>query len=101
MGSLEASPALDRTSLPPEQVVVGLMLTAQPEVRTLDAVVRRACGSRATRFDSLHNKHGHTRGEHCHRGDRYDDPSQAGTRLALHQFLIRSDDQDGDQKERG
>jgi hypothetical protein len=36
---------------------------------------------------SLHNKHGYARGEHCHCRDRHDDPSQAGTRLALHQFL--------------
>jgi pimeloyl-ACP methyl ester carboxylesterase len=49
-----------------------------------------AAGHRVITYDR--NKHGHTRGEHCHRGDRYDDPSQAGTRLALHQFLIRSDD---------
>jgi hypothetical protein len=50
---------------------------------------------------SLHNKHGYARGEHCHCRDRHDDPSQAGTRLALHQFLVRSDDQDCDEKEGG
>src|ERR1035437_5602199 len=52
------------------------MQTAQREVRTLDAGARRACGSRATRFDSLHNKHGYARGKHRHCGDRHDDPSK-------------------------
>jgi hypothetical protein len=47
----------------------------------------------------LHNKHGYARGEHCRRGDRHDGPSQAWTRLALHQFLVRSDNQDCDEKE--
>jgi hypothetical protein len=45
---------------------------------------------------SLHNKHGYASREHCHCCDRDDDPSQAGARVALHQFVIRSDDQDGD-----
>jgi hypothetical protein len=48
---------------------------------------------------SLHNKHGYARGEHCHCGERHEGPSQAGTRLALHQLLVRSDDQDCDEKE--
>ncbi len=48
---------------------------------------------------SLHNKHGCARGEHCHCGDCHDGPSQAGTRLALHQLLVRGDDQDCDEKE--
>ena len=48
---------------------------------------------------SLHNKHGQARGEHCHCRDRHDDPSKAGARLALHQFLVRSDYQDCDEKE--
>ncbi len=41
---------------------------------------------------SLYNKHGYARSEHCQCRDRHDDPSQAGTRLVLHQFLVRSDD---------
>ena len=43
----------------------------------------------------------YARGEHCHCGERHEDPSQAGTRLALHQLLVRSDDQDCDEKEGG
>ena len=53
---------------------------------------------RGSEIGSLHNKHGYARGEHRHRGDCHDGPSQAGTWLALHQFLVRRDDQDCDQK---
>ena len=47
----------------------------------------------------LHHKHSHAGGEHRHCGNRYDDPSQTRTRLALHQFLVPGDDQDCDKKE--
>ena len=40
---------------------------AKPGERALDG----------SEIGSLHNKHGYARGEHCHRGDRYHDPSQA------------------------
>jgi hypothetical protein len=50
---------------------------------------------------SLHNKHGYASGEHRYRGERHNSPSHAGTRLALHQFLVRSDDQDCNEKKGG
>jgi hypothetical protein len=38
-------------------------------------------GERISRWTSeigrLYDKHGDARGEHCHRGNRYDDPAQA------------------------
>jgi hypothetical protein len=35
----------------------------------------------------LHNKHGYYRDEHRCRGKGYDDPTQAGTGLTLHEFV--------------
>ena len=35
----------------------------------------------------LHNKHGYSRDEHRCRGKGYDDPTQAGTGLTLHEFV--------------
>jgi hypothetical protein len=39
---------------------------------------------------TLNNEHGHSGGEHCHRRERHDDPSQAEARLAPHQLLIEA-----------
>src|SRR5271170_96382 len=47
----------------------------------------------------LHNEHGYASGEHCHRCDRYNGPSQAWTWLALHQLLVGSNEQDCNEKE--
>jgi hypothetical protein len=38
---------------------------------------------RGSVIGSLYNKHDYARGEHCQCRNRHDDPSQAGTRLAL------------------
>jgi len=35
----------------------------------------------------LHNKHGYYRDEHRCRGKGYDDPTQAGTGMTLHEFV--------------
>jgi hypothetical protein len=35
----------------------------------------------------LHNEHGYYRDEHCCRGKGYDDLTQAGTGLTLHEFV--------------
>jgi hypothetical protein len=37
----------------------------------------------------LHNEHGYYLDEHCCRGEGYDDPTQAGTGLTLHEFVGR------------
>jgi len=36
----------------------------------------------------LHNKHGYYRDEHRCRGKGYDGPTQAGTGLTLHEFVV-------------
>ena len=46
-----------------------------------------------TEIGSLHNKHGDAGDEHCHCGDRHDRPCPHRAWLALHQFLVRSDDE--------
>jgi hypothetical protein len=38
-------------------------------------------------LDGLHNKHGYYRDEHRCRGRGYDDPTQAGTGVTLHEFV--------------
>jgi hypothetical protein len=38
-------------------------------------------------LDGLHNKHGYYRDKHRCRGKGYDEPTQAGTGMSLHEFL--------------
>ena len=47
---------------------------------------------------ALHNKHRNACGEHRNRSESHDNPSEARTRLTLHELLVRSDDQNCDQK---
>ena len=48
----------------------------------------------------LHHKHGHARAEHGNCGDAYNNPSQSGAGLALHELLVGCHDQDSDEKKR-
>jgi hypothetical protein len=47
---------------------------------------------------ALHNKHRNACGEHPNRSESHDNPSEARTRLTLHELLVRSDQKKGCQQ---
>jgi hypothetical protein len=57
---------------------VCLPRCVRPQVSLCNAPIDRG---------GLHNKHGNYRDEHRCRGKDYDDPTQAGTGLTLHEFV--------------